>query len=285
MINRSYFPFPSMNGPRHFVDDEGHYIKPHTILDTGDAAVVVHREDVAIKMAIVYKNDTLEKVEENRSKIRREQEVWRRIQPKFDSPVEGIVHCLALRGDTIEMRYMSGGTLSKWLKSRARPSIDLQRQWFRQLTIGLHNLHQRRIIHSDILTRNILLDGSLNVAICDLGASSIMPIDTIMEDTVDEYNCSIWTDICQLGLVFYEIVTGRETGISLYDNSGGDNSVARFPSRHILPPVGTRIWARDIIETCWREGGYGAAGAAGILAKLDKFQGWCRRYDVSSIRV
>lgn len=42
-----------------------------------------------------------------------------------------------------------------------------------------------------------------------------MPIDTIMDDTVDEYNCSIWTDICQLGLVFYEIVTGRETGISL----------------------------------------------------------------------
>lgn len=112
-----------------------------------------------------------------------------------------------------------------------------------------------------------------------------MPIDTIMEDTVDEYNCSIWTDICQLGLVFYEIVTGRETGISLYDNSGGDDSVARFPSRDILPPVGKRIWARDIIETCWREGGYGAAGAAGILAKLDKFQDWRRRYDVSSIRV
>lgn len=70
-----------------------------------------------------------------------------------------------------------------------------------------------------------------------------------------------------------------------YDNSGGDNSVARFPSRDILPPVGKRIWARDIIETCWREGGYGAASAAGILAKLDKFQDGRRRYDVSSIRV
>ncbi|KAJ5957932.1 hypothetical protein N7501_012211 [Penicillium viridicatum] len=228
-----------MNALHHFIDDEGHCIKPHTILHTGDAVVVVQREDVAIKMAVVYKNDTLEKVEENRSKIRREQDVWRRIQPNFDSPVEGIVHCLDLPGDTIEMRYMSGGTLSKWLKSRARPSIDLQREWFRQLTIGLHNLHQRRIIHSDILSRNILLDGSLNLAICDFGASSTMPIGTIMADTVDEYNCSIWTDICQLGLVFYEIVTGRETGISLYHNSGGDNSVARFPSRDVLPVVGS----------------------------------------------
>ncbi|KAK4866328.1 hypothetical protein LT330_008669 [Penicillium expansum] len=262
-----------MNALHYPIDDEGHYIRPHTILEIGDVALVVQREDVAIKMAIVYKNDTLEKVEENRSRIRREQEVWRRIQPNFDTPVEGIVHCIDLPGDTIEMRYVSGGTLSKWLKYRARPGIELQRRWFRQLTIGLHNLHQRRVIHSDILSRNILLDGSLNVAICDLGASSIMPIDTVMAHTVDEYNCSIWTDLCQLGLVFYEIVTGRETGISLYHNVGTDNSIARFPSRDMLPALGKRIWARDIIETCWRKGGYGAAGAAEILVKLDKMQG------------
>ncbi|CAG8885683.1 unnamed protein product [Penicillium egyptiacum] len=252
------------------IDDEGHYIQLHTIIASGDAALVAHRDDMAIKMAIVYANYTLEEVEENRSKIRREQEVWRRIQPDFETPVEGIVQCLDLPGDTIEMKYMSGGTLSKWLEHRARPSIQLQKRWFRQLAIGLHNLHQRRVIHSDILSRNILLDGSLNVAICDLGASSIMPIDTIMANAVDEYNCSIWTDLCQLGLVFYEIATGRMTSISLYDNGGSDNAVARFPSRDMLPALGKRLWARDIIETCWREGGYGAAGAAGILAKLDK---------------
>lgn len=261
----------------HLIDDEGHYIKPHTILATGDAAVVVQREDVAIKMAVVYKNNTLEEVEQNRSKIRREQEVWRRLQPDFNTPVEGIVHCLDLPGDTIEMRYMSGGTLSKWLRHRARPSIELQKRWFRQLAIGLHNLHQSCVIHSDILSRNILLDGSLNVAICDLGASSIMPIDAVLADAVDDYNCSIWTDLCQLGIVFYEIATGRRTSVSLYHHSGSDDSVARFPSRDMLPALGKQIWARDIIETCWREGGYGAVGAVGILAKLDKMQGSCRR--------
>ncbi|KAJ5186080.1 hypothetical protein N7491_006050 [Penicillium cf. griseofulvum] len=255
------------------IDDEGHYIKVHTIIASGEATVVVQRDDVAIKMAIVYKHYTLERVEDNREKIRREQEVWRRIQLNFDTPVEGIVHCLDLPGDTIEMRYMSGGTLSKWLKHRVRPSIELQKRWFRQLAIGLHNLHQRRVIHGDILSRNILLDGSSNVVIADLGASSVMPIDTVMADVVDDYNCSIWTDLCQLGLVFYEIVTGKQTGISLYHGSGSDESVAVFPPRDRFPTLGTRIWARDIIETCWKQGGYGAVGVAGILAKLDEKQG------------
>ncbi|KXG51718.1 uncharacterized protein PGRI_091110 [Penicillium griseofulvum] len=259
------------------IDDEGHYIKIHTIIASGEATVVVQRGDVAIKMAIVYKNYTLERVEDNRERIRREQEVWRRIQPDFDLPVEGIVPCLDLPGDTIEMRYMSGGTLANRLKHRAPPSIELQKRWFRQLAIGLHNLHQRRVIHSDLLSRNILLDDSSNVVIADLGASSIMPMDTVMADAVDEYNCSIWTDLCQLGLVFYEIVTGRHTGIRLYHSGGTDDSVAVFPSRDKLPTLDKRIWARDIIETCWKKGGYGAVGAAGILAKLDKMQGPRRR--------
>ncbi|OQE41207.1 hypothetical protein PENCOP_c005G02795 [Penicillium coprophilum] len=257
-----------MSGVHCLIDDEGHYVQAHSIIASGDAAVVVQREDVAIKMAIVYKYYTMEKVEGNRQKIRREQEVWRRIQPNLETPVEGIVHCLDLPGDTIEMRYMSGGTLSKWLKHRARPSIELQKRWFRQLAIGLHNLHQRRVIHSDILSRNILLDGSLNVVIADLGASTIMPINTVMVNAVDDYNCSIWTDICQLGLVFYEIITGRQTCISLYRSDSND-SIAIFPPRNILPTLDKRIWAQDIIETCWREGRYGAAGAAGILVKLD----------------
>ncbi|OQE12765.1 hypothetical protein PENFLA_c063G03213 [Penicillium flavigenum] len=232
------------------IDDDGYYIQLHTIIASGDAALVVHREDMAIKMAIVYKHYTLEQAEENRSKIRREQVVWRRIQPDFNTP---------------------------WLDHRARPSIQLQKRWFRQLAIGLHNLHQRRVIHSDLLGRNILMDGSLNVAICDLGASSVMPIDTVMADAVDDYNCSIWTDLCQLGLVFYEIATGRITGISLYDNGGSDNAVSSFPSRDMLPVLSKRLWARDIIETCWREGGYGAAGAVGILAKLDTVKAPRRR--------
>ncbi|CAG7959652.1 unnamed protein product [Penicillium nalgiovense] len=269
-------PLPNMDGAYCPIDDEGHYIQLHTIIASGDAALVVHREGMAVKMAIVYKHYTLEEAEENRSKIRREQEVWRRIQSDFYTPVEGIVHCLDIPGDTIEMRYMPGGTLLKWLEHRARPSIQLQKRWFRQLAIGLHNLHQCRVIHSDLLSRNILMDGSLNVAICDLGASSVMPIDTVMLDAVDDYNCSIWTDICQLGLVFNEIATGRITGISLYNHGGSDNSVASFPSRDMLPALSKRLWAWDIIETCWREGGYGAAGAAEILAKLDKVKVPCR---------
>jgi serine/threonine protein kinase len=251
------------------IDDEGHYIQNHTIIGTGDGVVVIERDDVAIKMAIVHTRDTLAEVEEHRRKIRREQSIWRRVQPDPETPVQGIVHCVRLSGDTIEMKYMSGGSLSKWLRHRARPSISLQKRWIRQLAIGLHNLHERRVIHGDVLARNILLDESSNVVLADLGASSIMPLDTVMTDAVDKYNCSIWTDLCQLGLVIHEIVTGRRHSLSLYDSDRNGGSIAKFPSRDRLPSLGRNLWARDIIEACWTERGYGAAGAAGIVKKLD----------------
>jgi hypothetical protein len=50
------------------------------------------------------------------------------------------------------------------------------------------------LLELDAGSRSVLQPLSLNVAICDLGASSLMPMDTVMADAVDAYNCSIWTD-------------------------------------------------------------------------------------------
>ncbi|KAJ5772751.1 hypothetical protein N7457_007647 [Penicillium paradoxum] len=256
----------------YLLDDEGHHIKHHTIIGSGRGVVVVRRDDVAVKMAIVHASDSFKDVEANRRKIRAEQAVWRRVQPNFTKPVQGIVHCLDLPGDTIELKYMSGGTLGQWLSHREPPRLPLQKKWIRQLAIGLHNLHQRRVIHCDILPRNLLLDDAQDIMIMDLGASTAMPLSTVMVDAVDRYNCSMWTDLCQLGLVIYQIVTGRPHGVRIYHSRSNGDSVATFPSRQMLPAVGKDVWAREIIETCWKKRGYGAAGAAGIVATLDRMK-------------
>ena len=50
------------------IDDRGHYIYIDTIIASGDAALVVDQNDVAIKMALAYKNYELEEAEQSRSK-------------------------------------------------------------------------------------------------------------------------------------------------------------------------------------------------------------------------
>jgi serine/threonine protein kinase len=252
----------------HLIDDEGHQVKSCTIIGSGLSAVVVHRDDKAIKMAIVHTNDQEDEVESNRGQIRREQRVYRRLQPDHAKPIPGIVPCLGMPGDTIELQFMSNGTLGEWIKHRDVPSFGLQSRWIRQLAVGLSNFHASRVIHSDILLRNILIDGSLNAMLADFGASTVLPLDSVMVDTVDQYNCSMWTDLFQLGLVFYSIVTGKQAGKSIYH---GKSAIASLPPRNTLPSV-AGLWASQIIEECWTPGAYGAAGAAGIFAKLDNME-------------
>ncbi|CAI7639473.1 unnamed protein product [Penicillium glandicola] len=247
-----------MSSQHRLIDDEGYYIKSRTIIAVGKETVIVRRGDVAIKIPVIYNHSTPEEVKEHRRFTRLEQEVWKRVQRNFHTPVEGIVQCLGLPGRTIEMKYMSGGTIENWIEQHT-PCYQLQLQWFRQLATGLHNLHRRRVLHRDILARNILLDDSLNAEIMDLGASKIMPMDTVMAHAVDSSDCSIWTDLCQLGLVFYEIVTQRQPNIALFYYNSQNVQITRFPSRDMLPVMSRKLWARDIIETCWKKGGFGVS--------------------------
>ncbi|KAJ5466792.1 hypothetical protein N7475_004544 [Penicillium sp. IBT 31633x] len=100
-----------------------------------------------------------------------------------------------------------------------------------------------------------------------------MPIGTVMVDAVNKYNCSIWTDLCQLGLVIYEIITGRRHCVGIYHSDSKGESIATFPSRKILPAPGRDVWAHELIEPCWKKRGYGVAGAGDIVAKLYRMEG------------
>lgn len=250
----------------HLLDDEGRPIRRHTILGSGDFAVVIQKDELAIKMAIVHSSDDERRVESNRALIRCEQQVYQILQPDPDHPVEGVVPCMRLSGDTIELKYMSQGTLGQWLEHRAPPTILMQRRWLHQLAVGLQNIHARKIIHCDIILRNILLDGTLNAMITDFGAATVAPRDSDMTLFADSCCRSMWTDLFQLGVVFYSILTGINPRIRIYHG----NDFAVLPPRPSLPLV-SHLWAGQIIEDCWNPGALGPAGAGTILTRVDHF--------------
>ena len=55
--------------------------------------------------------------------------------------------------------------------------VDLVR-WVMQISQGMEFLMSRRVVHSDLATRNVLLDGGLMAKVCDFGLARVAFSDT-----------------------------------------------------------------------------------------------------------
>ncbi|CAG8083367.1 unnamed protein product [Penicillium salamii] len=250
---------------RYFLlDDAGHPIKLSTIISVGNHAVIVRGANTVRKMAIVHTYDSPAIILTNRAHIKQEQTIYRLLQPNINMHCPGIVPCTGLWGSTIELQYMSQGTLENMLKHMGVPSMALQRRWLQQLADGLSNIHAHHILHNDIALRNILLDGSWNIMITDFGASTIVPPARAMNDYIDDYHCSIWTDLIRLGSVFYAILTGKRCPVTIYPGNG---SCAEYPPQESLPDV-TDLWAGGIIEYCWNPRAVIDGGAREVVRRV-----------------
>ncbi len=99
----------------------------------------------------------------------------------------------------IAMERLTGGTLREYLeRSFPIPNPEVVRLLV-QICDGLAEIHSRGIIHRDLKTGNIMLDGSGNIRIMDFGLSK-SPLVTTMT--------SLGTVIGTLGYVAPEQVTG-----------------------------------------------------------------------------
>ena len=68
------------------------------------------------------------------------------------------------------MELMAGGNLSDLLFNK-RPVLSFRQKarMGSQVAEGLSYLHERRVVHRDLKTMNVVLDSSLNCKICDFG--------------------------------------------------------------------------------------------------------------------
>ncbi len=128
----------------------------------------------------------------------------------------------AVDGDHfITMEYVDGEDLTSLLRRIGHLPKDKAIQIARQLCAGIAAAHERNVLHRDLKPANIMLDGRGHVRITDFGIAALAdqidgktaragtPAYMAPEQLAGQH-VTRRSDIYSLGLVLYEVFTGRE---------------------------------------------------------------------------
>ena len=208
-----FSPRPSRNSS--FPEEISHiYSEPQFVGKGGFARVFrTQREDgrvVAVKVPISLDEST------GKSFIR-EISVWQQISHEniidlYDMNVFPIPY--------LELEYADGGSLDTL---KIPMEIELASRLIFNVAEGLKHAHDQGIAHRDLKPQNILLTGDLTPKITDWGLSKVMaesksssrfgftPIYAAPEQISPKKfgRPDFRTDIYQIGVIFYELITGK----------------------------------------------------------------------------
>lgn len=120
------------------------------------------------------------------------------------------------------MRYMSGGSLRRWLRN-GRMSLQDTADIIERIALGLEYAHRKGIVHRDLTPDNILFDNHNNPYITDFSLAKLIA-DTfrtnsnsgfigtpeyISPEQAQSLPVDHRTDIYGLGVIAYEMLTGE----------------------------------------------------------------------------
>jgi predicted Ser/Thr protein kinase len=120
----------------------------------------------------------------------------------------------------LSMEYIDGEDLASVLRRMGRPSPDKAIEIARQICLGLAAAHDGGMLHRDMKPANIMIDGRGRVRITDFGLAGLT--EDLAEGTevagtpaymapeqLAHGRASVKSDIYALGLVLYEVFTGK----------------------------------------------------------------------------
>ncbi len=75
--------------------------------------------------------------------------------------------------------YIEGQSLSRWMETHPKPTLDEVRAITEQITKGLRAFHRREMVHQDIKPDNLMIDRQGRIKIIDFGSTYVAGLEEI----------------------------------------------------------------------------------------------------------
>ncbi|MCJ7684678.1 MAG: serine/threonine protein kinase, partial [Desulfobacteraceae bacterium] len=122
----------------------------------------------------------------------------------------------------ITMEYISGGDLKRFIKRSKQLGISTAISIAKQICEGLAEAHELGVVHRDLKPNNIMIDDNRNARIMDFGIARSLSTkgltgkgvmigtpEYMAPEQVEGKDVDQRSDIYSLGIILYEMVTGR----------------------------------------------------------------------------
>ena len=237
------------------------------------------QQEVAIKMV----EGTQEAMTEaQRSEFLREVKIMQRLRSEFVMPLYAV--CVEPGRACMIMKYMSNDSLRSVLDDEQTVLTAAEKdRLILDIALGLNYLHTEGVLHRDVKSANVLLDGEGRARIADFGLSKLETgLSTLGQRTKDlqwmapEVLMSLdnraftkAADVYSFGVVVWEILTGKApyAGKKLSEIS---KKITSYEHEEI--PMDMPEHYQQLLRNCWRKDRWSRPTMSDIVLQLREYQ-------------
>lgn len=128
----------------------------------------------------------------------------------------------------VATQYAPNGNLRRLIDVAGRPPLGVSLKYFLQILHGLNAAHDKGIMHGSLKPENVVLDASGNALLTDFGISRVVEreggrgnqvyvgVGTVAYMSPEQFQnpnlATVKSDIYSLGIMLYEMLTGKVPG-------------------------------------------------------------------------